>query len=47
MNEYVITDLINDECYEEYYKQSIDWDRYYEQKEENEDGIFDEMEEEK
>ena len=30
VTDYNITDLINDECYNEYCKKTIDWDKYYE-----------------
>lgn len=30
VTEYNLTDLINDECYNEYYKKPRDWDKYYE-----------------
>lgn len=38
VTEYNITDLINDECYNEYYKRSRNWDEYYENLEEEEDN---------
>lgn len=27
--EYNVTSYITDECYENYYRQSTDWDKYY------------------
>lgn len=38
VTEYNLTDLINDECYNEYYKRSRNWDEYYENLEEEEDN---------
>lgn len=38
VTEYNITDLINDECYNEYYKRSRNWNEYYENLEEEEDN---------
>lgn len=34
VTEYNLTDLYNDECYNEYYKKPRDWDKYYEDLEE-------------
>ena len=30
VTEYNVTDFYNDECENEYYKKSQDWDKYYE-----------------
>jgi hypothetical protein len=38
VTEYNVTDLINDECYNEYYKRSRNWNEYYENLEEEEDN---------
>lgn len=38
VTEYNVTDLINDECYNEYYKKSRNWNEYYENLEEEEDN---------
>lgn len=38
VTEYNVTDLINDECYNEYYKKTRDWNKYYENLEEEEDN---------
>ena len=37
VTEYNVTDLYNDKCYDEYYKKSQDWDKYYENLEEKYD----------
>ena len=38
ITDYNVTSYITDECYENYYRQSTDWDKYYESKEEREDS---------
>ena len=38
VTEYNVTNLINDECYNEYYKKPRDWNKYYENLEEEEDN---------
>lgn len=38
VTEYNVTDLINDESYNEYYKRSRNWNEYYENLEEEEDN---------
>ncbi len=38
VTEYNVTDLINDKCYNEYYKRSRNWNEYYENLEEEEDN---------
>lgn len=37
ITDYNITDLINEECYENYYKKSKNWDDYYDALAEKED----------
>ena len=37
ITDYNITDLINEECYENYYRKSRNWDEYYDALAEKED----------
>lgn len=37
ITDYNITDLINDECYENYYRKLNDWNEYYDALAEKED----------
>lgn len=37
ITDYNITDLINEECYENYYRKSRNWDEYYNALAEKED----------
>lgn len=37
ITDYNVTDLINDECYENYYRKSKDWNEYYDALAEKED----------
>ena len=37
VTDYNVTDLINDECYENYYIKSKSWDKYYDALVEKED----------
>lgn len=37
VTDYNVTDLINEECYENYYRKSRNWDEYYEALVEKED----------
>ena len=37
ITDYNVTDLINDECYENYYRKSKDWNEHYDALAEKED----------
>lgn len=44
ITDYNITDLINEECYENYYRKSRNWDKYYDALAEKADREYDESE---
>lgn len=44
ITDYNVTDLINDECYENYYRKTKDWDEYYDALAEKEDRDREELE---